>query len=251
MGDNIKSKLALAAAAVLAIAVAACAGALIWFHMRAATADPDPDGAAGSFSLELPDGSLFEGDGVDWGYWLEVNPDIVAWVTVPGTKVDFPVVRAPADDPDYYLKHDVYGGANPMGTVYLDAECEGIGEGGNSVIFGHHYGDEVFADMAGYSDPEWARTHRFIILRTPDGTTRVLSVQAADVIPGSAAVKRTDFSGEADLMAYWAERFYKSDVRLADAPAETRQIYTFVTCSYTRWVANERTLTYAVELFST
>ena len=50
---------------------------------------------------------------VDWEFWLSVNPDIVAWVSVPGTDIDYPVVQASADDPTFYLDHDVYRGWKP------------------------------------------------------------------------------------------------------------------------------------------
>ena len=45
-----------------------------------------------------------------------MNPDIAAWVSVPGTDIDYPVVQASAADPTFYLDHDVYRGWNPYGS---------------------------------------------------------------------------------------------------------------------------------------
>ena len=78
---------------------------------------------------------------VDWAYWQGVNPDVIGWITVPGTTINSPIVQAPTDDPDFYLSHDVYGNYNIYGAIYLDAECAEAGlDSRNAVILGHHSG---------------------------------------------------------------------------------------------------------------
>ena len=34
------------------------------------------------------------------------NPDVYAWIQVPGTEVDYPILQSP-DDNGYYLDHDI------------------------------------------------------------------------------------------------------------------------------------------------
>ena len=41
-----------------------------------------------------------------------------------GTDINHPILQAHASDPDYYLHHDIYRNYNPLGALYLDAECE-------------------------------------------------------------------------------------------------------------------------------
>lgn len=248
MRARTKSRIAFGVAGGIALAAIALAAVTCWFGVRASSTDPDPEGVAESVEYALPDGTTVETEGVDWAYWLSVNPDIVGWLRIPGTTIDYPIIHAPEWDPDYYLSHDVYGGYNPMGAIYLDCGSEGLLTGGNAVIFGHHWsGDRMFSAVAGYSDEDWAREHDVVLLLTPDGATHVLRVQCADVVPGSDPVKRTNFDGEADLMAYWRERFDASCTRLAGTAAETDQLFTLVTCSYNFWPSNERTIVFAVE----
>ena len=39
---------------------------------------------------------------------LHQNPDVYAWLTVEGTRIDYPIAQHPLDD-TYYLSHDIDG----------------------------------------------------------------------------------------------------------------------------------------------
>lgn len=39
---------------------------------------------------------------------MEINPDVYAWITIPGTNIDYPVIQSPTND-SYYLRRDIYG----------------------------------------------------------------------------------------------------------------------------------------------
>ena len=191
-----------------------------------------------------------QGDGeypfplVDWDYWKGVNPAVVAWVTVPGTGIDYAVVQALPSGADYYLSHDVYRGWNPYGCPYVDAGCPGMA-GSNTVIFGHNMGDgaSMFSQFARFSDEGYARDHSLVLLQTPDARL-ALTVSAVDVVSGHAATKKTRFGGQGEFASWYAERLSEADVRLGADP-RPRQAFTFVTCSY-NYFSNERTLVFAV-----
>ena len=46
---------------------------------------------------------------IDWDWWKKENPDVIGWVTVPGTGIDLPICQARDEDPTFYLAHDAYG----------------------------------------------------------------------------------------------------------------------------------------------
>lgn len=86
------------------------------------------------------------------GAWEELdrtNPDVVAWLRVEGTSVDVPVCQASADDPDYYLYHDLWGDAVEVGNPYLDARCGP--DAPEMTVYGHHTTLEsyMFHDLSG------------------------------------------------------------------------------------------------------
>jgi sortase B len=177
---------------------------------------------------------------VDWEHWRSVNPDVIGWVTVPGTMVDYPIVQAPPDDPTFYLDHDVYRKWSWMGCPYLDAECidEGL-DGLTGVISAHNLTDgSMFAAFAGFSDPDHVQP---IYLQTPKWR-RVLTVGAVDVISGKEAKKQA-VVGSVDVLEAWYKNEHgEADVRIQE-PGRPDAVYVFVTCSYTR-SSNERTLVY-------
>lgn len=144
------------AAIVIAIVCFVAAAAILiglFLMQQAANPDPSPNNPDNSETNtdEFPD--------VDWVYWQSVNPDVIGWVTVPGTNIDSPIVQAHEDDPDYYLHHDVYKNYNVYGCPYLDAGCISLGlEAPNCVIFGHHMNDgTVFSAFASYSEPAFCQ----------------------------------------------------------------------------------------------
>lgn len=181
---------------------------------------------------------------VDWSYWQEVNPDILGWVTIPGTCIDLPIVQGPADDPDYYLSHDIYKEDNPNGCPYLDAECAEMGLlSSNSVIFAHHTSaGAMFSQLANYSDSEFASEHPRILLQTPDWKV-VLAPRMVDVVNASKEPKQVTFSSDEEFSSWWQEKRSGAtlDVNAEETPT---RVYSFVTCSYTTW-KNERTIVYA------
>ena len=205
-------------------------------HDRAADVDPSPISADASGSDAASDGVPT----VDWEYWLSVNPDIVAWVSVAGTEIDYPVVQARSGDPTFYLDHDVYREWNPYGCPYLDAACAGRGiDSPLALMFAHHMNDgSMFSAFASYSDVGFAAEHDEILLQTPEGNAR-LRVVAVDVVDSNVEHKRLDFATDEELLA-------EADVVL-DVDVEADSVKAFCTCSYGRWNGHERTIVYAQE----
>ena len=209
-------------------------------YMAATRTDPSPGSA---FTVRDPAGF----PEVDWNYWQSINPQVIGWVTIPGTAVDYPIVQAPPNDPTFYLTHDVYGDWNFAGCPYLDAECAdgGLEESMNAVVFGHNlgYGDpSLFAAFARYVDASFAQAHRTVLVQTPTSKIPCV-VQGAACIQGDQASKRTRFSDEEDFHSWYQNQIEKCSCRTQDE-TEVKRTITFCTCSYYRW-DNERTIVYA------
>lgn len=62
----------------------------------------------------------------------KINPDVVAWITLDGTKIDEPVVQG--KDNLEYLNKDVYGKYSLGGTIYLDTRCNKDFSGPYSIL---------------------------------------------------------------------------------------------------------------------
>ena len=47
------------------------------------------------------------------------NPDIFAWIYIPGTQIDYPVLQSEEAD-DFYENHNAYGEDDTAGAVYIE-----------------------------------------------------------------------------------------------------------------------------------
>ena len=90
-----------------------------------------------------------------------LNRDLVGWLTIPDTEIDYPVVQS--SDRDYYLTHDFYGEPNNHGQIILDGQCDPYTPSYNLVISGHNMLDgSMFARLLYYSSHSFWQSHRFV-----------------------------------------------------------------------------------------
>ncbi|WP_120196699.1 class B sortase [Lacrimispora algidixylanolytica] len=88
----------------------------------------------------------------------EINPDYLLWISIPGTSVNYPVVKSRY--PGYYLSHTFFCTENPSGSLFIQEDATQLGDG-NLVIFGHNMKDgTMFADLKQYKSQEFYKDHR-------------------------------------------------------------------------------------------
>lgn len=168
---------------------------------------------------------------IDWG---SLPPEVIAWVEVPGTSIDEPIVQATPDVPNAYLHIDALGQC-AYGTPYIDCECSI--DSRFVMVYGHHMSDgSVFADFASYINEGFAREHNEIIVYRRDDSAVHLRPIAVDVVNASRE------SLVIDQEAGFGEIIEGSDLIL-EGPFEDGQLFAFTTCSYQ--TRNSRTIVFA------
>lgn len=166
--------------------------------------------------------------------WDSLPAEVVAWVEVPGTGIDEPIVQAAPDSPNAYLYRDVFG-QGAYGRPYIDCECSI--DSRFVMVYGHHMSDgSVFADFADFIDEGFAFEHSSIVVYKRSGETLELEVCAVDVV--NASRERLVIDQEADFEKIVGG----TDLTLNDIREET-QLFAFTTCSYQ--TRNSRTVVYA------
>ena len=96
----------------------------------------------------------------------KINPDVVAWITLDGTKIDEPVVQG--KDNLEYLNKDVYGKYSLGGTVFLDSRCNKNFQDPYSILYGHYMEKHLmFGDLELYKKSSFAEKHHTGILMIP------------------------------------------------------------------------------------
>ena len=140
---------------------------------------------------------------VDLSAYLAQNPDFIAWLRIPGTNVDYPVVQT--DDPDYYLNHTFSGKSSVVGTLFSLADADYAAPGRNIAIYGHHLrssGEKMFTSLMRYKNQDFYEDNQTIVLdslyRHSEYTIfAVMNMKAGDWEPS-----RTTFSGDTAFMAF-------------------------------------------------
>ena len=73
---------------------------------------------------------------IDFNTLKKINPDVVGWLKVENTNVNYPVVKS--NDNSYYLKHDFRKNSNSAGWIFLDYRNDLDNLRKNSIIYGHN-----------------------------------------------------------------------------------------------------------------
>jgi sortase B len=114
---------------------------------------------------------------------LQINPDVVAWVTLEGTQIDHPIVQG--KDNLEYLNKDVYGDYALSGSIFLDARCRSDFQDNYLLLYGHHMEKhQMFGDLEDYLQESFFSAHQTGTLMIP-GETYDLQIFAVATFDGS------------------------------------------------------------------
>ena len=104
---------------------------------------------------------------INFGALQELNPEIAAWLWVPGTAIDYPVVQG--IDNSVYLKKTVKGTDNVSGAIFFDFRNARDFSDKNTVIYGHNMKDgSMFSSLNKYRDQEFYDDYPFFIIYSPE-----------------------------------------------------------------------------------
>ena len=105
---------------------------------------------------------------VDFEKLWEINPEIYAWIEIPGTSVAYPIVQS-ASDNSYYLNHTIEGMAGYPGSIYTEGINSKDFQDFNTMIYGHDMEDgSMFGGLHQFEDSEYLKNHETLIIYTPE-----------------------------------------------------------------------------------
>jgi len=169
------------------------------------------------------------GPEVDFETLSQINPDLVGWLYVEGTRINYPVVQGA--DNGKYLTHQFDGSRNSSGCLFLDAENDPFFGEKNHIVYGHYMKNKsMFYDLGGYKQQEFYDEHPTGWLMTPSGGYRIRFFSGYVANTGADAWD-TAFSDEA--YGAWLKTLGKKSCFASGVVPETGdRILTLSTCSY-------------------
>ena len=105
---------------------------------------------------------------IDFSALKEINSDVVSWIYVPGTNIDYPVLQEQKFGETFYLNHNIYKVSQSAGCIFMPAEVNGFEYPEDALKYAElHECNVAFLDveMAGMSGVELAERLK---LRNPD-----------------------------------------------------------------------------------
>ena len=202
-------------------------------------------GSAGYLGLHYFEGqqteNAFRQLTVDGGHDLaalhEQNPDIVGWIKIDDTRVDYPVMWTP-DDPEFYLRRNFQKEDSVAGTPFLDAASTMPGSS-NWLIYGHNMKNgTMFHDTLKYEDKAFYDGHKTIHFDTleGEGLYEIVAVCYTQIYPEDAEVFKyyqyASITDEASFDAYVQGVKALSIYDTGVTPVWGDQLITLSTCEY-------------------
>ena len=95
----------------------------------------------------------------EYGELYLQNTDMVGWLSIAGTNINYPVMQTP-NNPNYYLKHNFEKEYSDLGTPYVQENCDLL-TSDNLVIYGHHIkGQKMFGALENYKSKDFYEEHK-------------------------------------------------------------------------------------------
>ena len=89
-----------------------------------------------------------------------INPEVIAWLTVYGTHIDYPVTQA--DNNLKYINTSAEGTYSLSGAIFLDSANAADFSDFANIVYGHHMaGDAMFGDIGQFADQGFFESHRY------------------------------------------------------------------------------------------
>lgn len=199
------------------------------------TASPSPDAQA-----------VFD-PGIDLEACLAQNKNFVAWLSIPGTVISYPVVRS--DDSAYYLGHLFNGKKSKLGCLFSLKSSDYRQPSQNIAIYGHHlsHSDAMFSTLIDYKQEAYYAEHGVITLDSIYGRRSyrifaVLNMKVSDWDPAAVSFG----SGKAFLQFVNRAKqkaLYSTSVEVK----EDDHILTLITCDRSYGGASGRLIVMAVQ----
>lgn len=106
---------------------------------------------------------------IDFEGLQQINPEIYAWIRVPDTNIDYPILQHLDDDQSYYLSRDIYGENNQAGSLYTEYYNSRDFQEPNTVIYGHNMKNgSMFHNIRYFAKQEYFDEHEELYIYLPD-----------------------------------------------------------------------------------
>ena len=157
-----------------------------------------------------------ENKGLTFQQLQAINPEVISWLTVYGTHIDYPVAQA--KDNLKYINTDAMGKHSLSGSLFLDKDCSPDFSDFSSIIYGHHMDkDTMFGEIGLFSSQSYFNARKYGVLYTGGKEHGLEFFAFLHVDAYDGAIYQTKITGQSAQQAYLdllksTAKFTRSDV---------------------------------------
>lgn len=105
---------------------------------------------------------------IDFEGLQQINPEIYAWIEVPDTNINYPILQHEGEDQSFYLTRDMYGEANQAGSIYTEDYNNKDFQDYHTVVYGHNMKNgSMFHNVRYFSEQEYFDQHEELYIYMP------------------------------------------------------------------------------------
>ena len=160
---------------------------------------------------------------IDWDKLKEINKDIIAWIEIPDTIINYPILK---DNNLYYLKHSYNKKYNSNGSIFTTNKNPF--EEFETLLYGHNMKNgNMFSILDKYMDEDFLYTHQKFEIYTPNENyeATIFSVYSIGVNTENNNIKELNFDERIDYYKEASKITIKVDKKIT-------KIVKLSTCSY-------------------
>ena len=173
---------------------------------------------------------------VDFEKLTAINPELYAWIRIPGTKIDYPVAQHEGEDQTYYLKHDLYRTPQFAGCIFSQEPSAKDMTDPVTVMYGHNMRNgSMFQNLYSFLEEDALKDDRYVYVYT-QGQMLVYRIYCATYGDNRNITQAWDFSEPEELEKYIEDTKHprSMEARTAEPDEVTTEdrILTLSTCVY-------------------
>ena len=157
-----------------------------------------------------------------------INKESIAYVNIPGTELDEPVVQT--TDNATYLDKTFDGGYQPyLGTVFMDTDNKKDFSDRLTWLFGHARGSKVgdhrmFNDVNYFDKQEFFDKHPYVVIETPERKYYYEAI-AMIIVPETTAFYRTSFDDDKDFETQLSAVYDEAQIKKPNVKVSAKDKY--------------------------
>ena len=181
-------------------------------------------------------------DSVNLSALREHNEDVIGWISIPGTPLDYPLMYS--GDNEFYLDHTWEKKRSFAGAIFLEEFCKTDFSDFNTIIYGHRMDDDsMFTSLKYYKSEQYWSEHPYLYIS--DGAAHRYEIFSAYKTHVISNTYRLEIENDADKQLFIDHCLENSVIATGVVPTVKDRIVTLSTCDETfkgdhRWVVHAR-----------